>query len=72
MQSSRVHRQLALTVRNMTAVTDFRKDAEMPSNNSGSVPTLAGFKLIKNLKDILATISIQTYQCFLVPTVAFN
>lgn len=62
MQSSHVHRQLALTVKNMSAVTDFRKDAEMPSNNFGFVPTLARFKLIINLKDILATRSVQTYQ----------
>jgi len=61
-----------VTVRNVTAVTDFRKDAEMPSNNFGFIPTLAGFKLIKNFKNTSATRSIQTYQCFLVPTVAFN
>lgn len=60
MQSSCFHRQLALTRRSTTAARHFRKDVEMLSSDFGFVLALAGFNRIKNLKDILATRSIQT------------
>lgn len=72
MQGGHIHKQVDPIMKNITVVTDFRKDVEISSNSFGFVLSLAEFNLIKSLQDILAAVSSQTYQYFLLPMVAFN
>lgn len=67
-----IHKQVASIIRIITVVTNFRKNAEMPSKSFGFVLSLDEFNPIKKLQAILAKISSQSYQYFLIFMVAFK